>query len=83
MINNLRSKADLTNGNVERIRNEVLDLEESIDIVYEKIEGNEMSDRDKREKKKLRDKKRREIAETSVSQHKSNQGDSPSNTINR
>lgn len=69
MISNLHQKADITNGNVENIRNDLLSLQEDTDEVFEKMSGSNMTGVEVRAKRKKRELRRREIAMDSKKQH--------------
>lgn len=66
MIGNLQNRADMVNGNVAVIRDEILDLQEDLDDLYERMDT--PTPTEKRERKRKRRKKRQEIATDAQSQ---------------
>lgn len=70
MIHNLHQKADMTNGNVANIRNDLLSLQEDIDDMNDKVNGgNTGSISERRIKQRKRDVRRSQIAADSQRQH--------------
>jgi hypothetical protein len=76
MIANLHQKADMTNGNVEKIRMDVLNLQEDTDDVYEQLSNRNnpqvqtnLSTTTRRKRKRKIDNRRAEILRDSTSQH--------------
>lgn len=71
MLNDLRKRADLTNGNVATLRSDIADLQEQMEELFEDRDKNSDERRElqvQREKKKKQRERRREIDRNRIAQ---------------
>jgi hypothetical protein len=67
MIVSLQKRADMTNGNVAAIRKDIVEIQEDMDEIHDKVSGNGRQPSEKRVRKRQRNQKRHEIAQNEFS----------------
>lgn len=72
IVMGLKTRADLTNGNIEKIRNDLMDLQDTIDVVSTKLHENIIPTVASKaaivQKKRKRARKRKQIDENAINQ---------------